>query len=117
MSRQCCQFIPQPQIEAFETMTRFSPCVNAMMARSFSSADMEPVTSTASGIAAASAFDSSFKWHHTIAGRLWLFTSSAASAMRSSMLWRLASLRSVSVCASPANNWPGNASGDSMTCS
>ena len=78
---------------------------------------MLPVISTESGMALANASLSAFKWHQTMAGRLWLLTRSAVMAIRSAMLLRLASRRSVKVCAIPANIWPSIGSSDSTTCS
>ena len=55
-------------MEHLLTMTRERPSMKSLIACSFSSADMEPVTSTAPWMACVSAADSSLRSHHTIQG-------------------------------------------------
>src|SRR6185503_19062587 len=62
---QHCAFSPKPSIFILVTMPRRLPSRKSLTARSLSSAESDPDTSTEPGIALHNASHSSFSWPHT----------------------------------------------------
>ena len=103
--------MPKPQMDGLETMTRYVPSVNPSMASALCSGESLPRTSTASGIAAARALDSSFSSHHTHHWPGVPFTFSAIASTFAGNDSRLARRTSWMPSAGTSNSLPS--SGDS----
>ena len=93
--RQCCQFIPNPQIDGFVTSTLISPEVNASMRASFVESESEPWTLTAPFISRAAVSASVLRLHQTIHDSSLEFASPAAAFARPSERVQASALQTV----------------------